>query len=67
MEHTLCVDFALMLGCKVASFPSSYLGLLLCKGKPSKCCWDKIIEKNGEKVIFLDEKAFVNWWKDYSD
>lgn len=41
-----------MLGCKVASFPTSYLGLPLCKGKPSKSFCNKIIEKM-EKILSL--------------
>lgn len=36
---------ASVLGCKVASFPALYLGVPLCKCKPWKACWDKIIEK----------------------
>lgn len=39
------MELASLLGCKVASFPSKYLGIPLCKGKPRKSCWDMIIDK----------------------
>lgn len=51
LEHTVCVDLATVLDCKIASFPTSYLGISLCKGKPSKGCWDKIIEKKEKKKL----------------
>lgn len=44
VEYRRCVEFAVLLGCKVASFPSRYLGIPLSKGKARKGCWDSIVD-----------------------
>lgn len=50
VAHSQCVELASTWGCKVASFPDVYLEIPLCKGKPRKPCWDKIVEKTERRL-----------------
>lgn len=55
VDHSLCVELASQLG---SSFPSTYLGLPLCKGEPNKSCWDKVIEKM-ERRLSLWKRTYL--------
>ena len=55
-EHHLC-QFAGILGCKAGTLPSSYLGLPLCIGTPSKSLWSPVMERL--------EKRLASWKANY--
>ena len=42
--------FAKILGCKVGSFPVTYLGLPLCKGQANKEVWNPLVERVERKL-----------------
>ena len=42
--------FAKILGCKVGSFPVTYLSLPLCKGQANEEVWNPVIEKVETKL-----------------
>ena len=37
-------------GCKKQSLPWNYLGLPLCKGKPSRACWEELLKKFDKRL-----------------
>lgn len=45
VEEHLLDGLADILGCKVGSLPTSYLGLPLCIGSASKPLWSPVVEK----------------------
>lgn len=50
LDFSTCRELVAILGCKVFSFPTSYLGLTLVIGKPRKSCWDKVLEKKEKRL-----------------
>lgn len=53
-------DFAGILGCKVGMLPTSYLGLPLCIGTPSKSLWFPVVEKL-EKRLASWKANYLSW------
>lgn len=43
-DHSLNL-YAAIMGCKIGSFPSIYLGLPLCIGRAPKSVWNLVIER----------------------
>lgn len=57
------ISFALpdILGCKVGSFPPTFLGLPLCNGHTLKTIWNPVIEKVERKFGLESELSFFRW------
>lgn len=51
VENQNMRQFADIPGCKVGSFPTTYLGLSLCIGRPLKLVWYPIIERVERKLF----------------
>ena len=59
IEDTSLHHYATLLGCRADSFPSTYLGLLLCLDRVPKYVWNPVIDRIKEKAIFLESKVFI--------
>lgn len=49
-DHSL-EHFTKLWGCKVGSFPTSYLGLPLCTGSVFKSLWNPVVERMDKLAI----------------
>ncbi|RVW27259.1 hypothetical protein CK203_103088 [Vitis vinifera] len=56
-------EFAEVLGCKVGSLPSTYLGLPLGAPYKSSRAWEGVEERFPKKACFVEETIFVKRWK----
>ena len=53
--------FAEILGCKVGSFPVTYLGLPLCGGQANKVVWNPVVEKEWKENYLLVKQTICLW------